>query len=127
MIKALLLIAAGGACGSVARHGFNQLAMKWLGTTFPWGTFGVNVLGSLLIGLLAGPLAYKTDWPQELRLFMVVGVLGGFTTFSAFSLDAVLLLERGALLTAGLYIAGSVVLSIAATFAGLLIFRMLVV
>lgn len=123
MLKTLLLIAAGGALGSVGRHGFNQLAAKLMGTDFPWGTMGVNIIGSLLIGVTVGLLAFATEWSQDVRAFAVVGVLGGFTTFSAFSLDAILLWERGALVPLFGYILGSLILSLAATFGGLALVR----
>ena len=83
----------------------------------------MNVLGSLLMGLLAGYFAYRTGIPQHLRLFLTTGILGGFTTFSAFSLDAALLLERHAYWSAAAYILGSVILSLVALFAGLGLFR----
>lgn len=123
MIKAFLLIGLGGALGSMARHGCNQLALKYLGNDFPWGVMGINILGSLLIGIIVGLLAFETDWSQDIRAFVVVGMLGGFTTFSAFSLDAVLLWERGAFGSMLLYVAGSVLLSLVATFGGLSLVR----
>ena len=83
----------------------------------------VNVVGSLLMGLLAGYFAARTGLPQHLRLFLVTGVLGGFTTFSAFSLDAALLIERHAYWSAAAYVLGSVILSLAALFAGLSLYR----
>ena len=123
MIKAFLLIGLGGALGSMARHGCNQLALKYLGDDFPWGVMGINILGSLLIGVMVGLLAFTTDWSQDIRAFVVVGILGGFTTFSAFSLDAVVLWERGAVGAMFLYVVGSVLLSLAATFGGLTLVR----
>ncbi len=123
MLKTLLLIAAGGALGSVGRYGFNQLATKLMGADFPWGTLGVNIIGSLLIGIIVGLLAFATEWSQDVKAFAVVGVLGGFTTFSAFSLDAILLWERGALMPMLAYVLASVVLSLAATFGGLALVR----
>jgi CrcB protein len=86
-----LLVAAGGALGSMGRYGISLLAMGWLGAAFPWGTLAVNVLGSGAIGVLAGQ-----GISGGARLFWVTGVLGGFTTFSAFSLEAALLWERAA-------------------------------
>ena len=88
---------------------------------FPWGTLTVNVAGSLVMGLLAGWLAFRADaaWSQSLRLFLLTGILGGFTTFSAFSLDAALLWERGDVALATSYVIGSVVLSIGALAVGL--------
>jgi CrcB protein len=86
-----LLVAAGGALGAMGRYGISLLAMGWLGAAFPWGTLAVNVLGSGAIGVLAGQ-----GISGGARLFWVTGVLGGFTTFSAFSLEAALLWERAA-------------------------------
>lgn len=123
MIKTILLVAAGGAIGSVARHLVNQLTAKTVGAEFPWGTLSVNIVGSLLIGIIVGLLAFMTQWSQDVRAFAVVGILGGFTTFSAFSLDAILLGERGAYGQMFLYVAGSVLLSLAATFGGLYLVR----
>ena len=103
-----LLVAAGGAIGSAARYGVSLAGLHLLGPGFPWATLAVNLLGSLLIGLLAG-------WQVEgqARLFWVAGVLGGFTTFSAFSLETMLLWERAPWLAA-LYVAASVGLGLAA-------------
>ncbi len=125
MIKTVLLIAAGGALGSVARHGVNQMAARISGTDFPWGTLGVNVMGSLLIGVIAGLLAFMTEWSQDVRASVVVGILGGFTTFSAFSLDAVLLAQKGQYGLMAAYIGASVFVSILAAKAGLMIIRTL--
>lgn len=105
------------------RHGAGLLALRVVEGNFPWGTFIVNIIGSLCIGLIAGSLALMTTWSQEVRLFAVVGVLGGFTTFSAFSLDTILLIERGQMMSAILYCAGSVFLSIGAAFLGLFLMR----
>ena len=123
LLNTTLMIAAGGALGSVARHGMNQLIARLAGTDFPWGTMSVNIIGSLAIGLITGLLAFATDWSQDIRSFAVVGFLGGFTTFSAFSLDAALLWERGSVMPMLLYTGGSVFLSIAATFGGLYLIR----
>jgi CrcB protein len=92
------------------------------GTAFPWGTLTVNVAGSLAMGALAGWLAARADagWSQPLRLFLMTGILGGFTTFSAFSLDAALLWERGDMLAGAAYVVGSVMLSLAAVAIGLM-------
>jgi CrcB protein len=94
-----------------------------LGTAFPYGTLTVNVVGSLAMGLLAAYFAFKGDATQHWRLFFTTGILGGFTTFSAFSLDAVLLYERGETGLAALYVLASVALSIAGLFAGLALVR----
>jgi CrcB protein len=113
----------GAGIGGALRHGVNLGAARWLGTGFPYGTLAVNVVGSFVMGLFAGWFLVRTGIPQNMRLFLTTGVLGGFTTFSAFSLDAALLIERHAYWLAAAYVAGSVVASIAALFAGLIIFR----
>lgn len=121
----LLIVAAGGALGAVARYGVGVSAQRLLPTAqWPWATLTVNVVGGLLMGLLAGWLAFRSGAHSEsLRLFAAVGVLGGFTTFSAFSLEAALMIERRQLAMAGGYVAASVVLSIAALFIGLMVAR----
>ncbi|MCO5733868.1 fluoride efflux transporter CrcB [Rhizobium sp. SSA_523] len=115
----ILLVAAGGAIGSVFRYLTGILMTRLLGLSFPWGTLTVNILGSFAIGFLSELIARKLNASMEMRLFIVVGVLGGFTTFSSFSLDTVALIERGAATAAFAYIATSVILSLLATFAGL--------
>ena len=121
----LLLVALGGALGASARYGLGLAAMRLApNAAWPWATFTVNVLGGLVMGLLAGWLALKGGAEHEaIRLFAAVGVLGGFTTFSAFSLEAALLIERRQWLVAGGYVAASAVLSIAALFLGLMMAR----
>ena len=119
----LLAVAAGGAVGAMGRHLVSGQVMRWMGSGFPWGTMTVNILGSFILGVLVEYLALRWSATQEMRGFLVVGMLGGFTTFPAFSLDAVLLLERGSLGPAFAYIAGNVLLSICGLFAGLWIFR----
>jgi CrcB protein len=121
-----LIVFLGGGLGSALRHGVNITAARLLGTTFPYGTLAINVLGSLAMGLIAEYFALKLGLPQRWRLFLTTGVLGGFTTFSAFSLEAALLYERGQIAGAALYVVASVVLAIGALFAGLAIVRMLV-
>ena len=118
-----LLVFVGGGIGAAARHGINRLGLVLLGPGFPWWTMAVNVAGSFLIGLLAG-LFGAMETGRNLRLFLTTGVLGGFTTFSAFSLDALTLWERGAPLQAGLYVLCSVILSLLAAAIGLLITRL---
>jgi fluoride exporter len=123
-MQALVLVFVGGGLGATMRHLFNLGAARLLGVSFPWGTLGVNVVGSLAMGLLVAWLATRTEGAGEhLRLFLATGVLGGFTTFSAFSLDAVALWERGAAGAALTYVAASVLISIAALVAGLAIGR----
>ena len=119
----MFAVACGGALGAMGRHLISGQVMRWAGGGFPWGTLTVNVVGSFFLGLLVEYLAQRWSATQEIRGFLVVGVLGGFTTFSAFSLDAVLLLERGSLTPAFAYIGGTVLLSIGGMFAGLLLFR----
>ena len=122
-----LLVAAGGALGAVARYGLGLTVGRLVpGMGWPWATFAANISGGLLMGLLAGWLALKAGAGQEsIRLFAAVGVLGGFTTFSAFSLEAALMIERREIVSAFLYAVGSVVLAIAALFVGLMIARKL--
>ena len=117
-----LLVFVGGGLGAVARHGINRAGLAALGPGFPWWTLAVNVAGSLAIGLLAG-LFGALETGHNARLFLVTGFLGGFTTFSAFSLDALTLWERGAPVQAGLYVVGSVILSLAAAAVGLMLSR----
>ena len=120
-----LLVALGGGLGATARYGLGLLAGRLApGAAWPWGTFGANILGGLLMGLLAGWLALRAGAHQEsLRLFAAVGVLGGFTTFSAFSLEVALMIERRDLATAALYVAASAALAIGALFVGLTLAR----
>jgi len=123
----ILLVFLGAGIGGVLRHGINLACARILGLAFPWGTIAVNVVGSLLMGALAGWLAYRADaqWSQPVRLFLATGILGGFTTFSAFSLDAVLLWERGANMLAVGYVLGSVLLSLAGLALGNSLVRLL--
>lgn len=123
MFLNFLIVGIGGAIGSMLRYAASILSLKMGFTNFPLGTLTINILGSLCIGIVIGLLAHVQNWSEEIRLFTVVGILGGFTTFSAFSLDTVLLFERGQYLYAGLYVAGSVLVSIAATFLGLFLIR----
>ena len=125
-MQALALVFIGGGLGAAARHVVNLGAARAFGVAFPWGTLGVNVAGSLAMGLLAAWLAARFQGAdQTLRLFLATGVLGGFTTFSAFSLDVVVLWERGAQGAALAYAAASVVLSVAALVLGLALGRAL--
>lgn len=120
----VLLVAAGGAAGAVARYGLGVQTMRLWGAGWPYGTLMANVAGGLLMGLLVGWLALRGGGEQErLRLLLGVGVLGGFTTFSAFSLETALMIERRTYGQAAAYTAASVVLSIAALFAGLMLAR----
>jgi CrcB protein len=120
-----LLVFLGAGIGGALRHGVNVGCARYCGTDFPWGTLTVNFVGSFIMGFLAGWLAFKAGegWSQPLRLFLTTGILGGFTTFSAFSLDAVLIWERGQEGIAATYVVASVVLSIAGLVAGLGLIR----
>lgn len=118
-----LIVFVGGGLGAALRHGVNLAAARLLGGTFPYATLIENVSGSLVMGLLAGYFAFRGGASQHWQLFFTTGILGGYTTFSAFSLDAVLLYERGAFGLAALYVAASVLLSIAGLFAGLWLMR----
>jgi len=117
------IVFLGAGIGGALRHGVNLGAARLFGLGFPAGTLIVNVAGSFLMGVLAGWFAYRTGLPQHSRLFLTTGVLGGFTTFSAFSLDAALLIERHAYGLAAAYVALSVLISVAALFAGMTIFQ----
>lgn len=122
----LLLVMIGGALGSGARYGVNVLTPRLIGTAFPWHTVFVNIVGSFLMGALVGWVAYRAAGDSaNLRLLLATGVLGGFTTFSAFSLDFVTLWQRGEVTTALGYVTLSVVASLAAIFAGLWLVRAL--
>ena len=119
-----LIVFLGGGLGAALRHGVNLLSARTLGAAFPYATAFENVTGSLAMGLIAGYFAFRSGGGhQHWQLFLTTGILGGYTTFSAFSLDAVLLYERGALGLAALYVFGSVALSIAGLFAGLALAR----
>jgi len=118
-----LLVFVGGGLGSLLRHIVNVVCPRFLGSDFPYHTFIINITGSTVMGLIAGYLAFKGAASQPWRLFLMTGILGGYTTFSAFSLDAALLYERGELGLAAAYVIGSVVLSIAGLFAGLAVMR----
>ena len=113
-LQLLLAVAAGGALGSVARYLVGIGSTKLFGLSFPWGTLIINIAGSFLIGAFAELFALKWDLPQEARVFFTVGICGGFTTFSTFSLDTYVLMERGEWWSAAAYIVASVVLSIGA-------------
>lgn len=124
-MQTLIAIAAGGAIGASLRHGVNSLFLSLaVATSLPVPTFITNVLGSFLMGIAAGLFAQHQGVPAALRLFVTTGVLGGFTTFSAFSLENALLIESGRAGIAAIYMALSVLLSVGALFAGLAIARM---
>jgi CrcB protein len=115
-----ILVAAGGATGAVARYALGIGAGRWLGKDLPYGTFIANLMGGLLMGLLVGWLAFRGDADQDRwRLLLGVGVLGGFTTFSAFSLETALMIERRHWEIAAIYVVSSVLFSVGALFVGL--------
>lgn len=121
-----LVVFLGGGIGAALRHGVNRASMVLFSANLPFGTFLVNVVGCFIMGLLAGWFAWRGELPsQTLRLFLTTGILGGFTTFSAFSLDAALLWERGQVGIACTYVLLSVGLSIVGMFAGLTLSRTL--
>jgi CrcB protein len=118
-----LIVFIGAGIGGVLRHGVNVGATRLFGFDFPYGTMIVNAVGSFIMGLFAGYFAYRTGVPHHVRLFLTTGILGGFTTFSTFSLDAAVLIERHSYGAAAAYVAGSVVAGLAALFLGLVVFR----
>ena len=118
-----LIVFFGAGIGGALRHGVNVGTARLLGYGFPFGTLIVNVVGSFLMGLLAGYFAFRPGVAQHVRLFLTTGILGGFTTFSAFSLDTALLFERHSYGMAAGYAVGSVAASVSALFFGLALFR----
>lgn len=122
-MNAILLVASGGAIGSVLRYLTGLAMTRLFGIAFPYGTLVVNVIGGLIMGLFIELLTRRFEGSEELRLFVAVGILGGFTTFSSFSLDVVMLWQRGETASAAFYVLISVVLSICAVFLGLWLAR----
>lgn len=121
----MLLVAAGGAFGSVCRYLVGLWALRQFGPGFPWGTLAVNIVGSFAIGLLSEVIIRRLGGSVEMRLLLITGTLGGFTTFSAFSLDFVALLERSGAALGATYVIASVAISLAAVFVGLALGRAL--
>ena len=121
----VLLVAFGGAIGSVLRYYVGIWGVRLAGPAFPWGTLTVNVVGSFIIGVFAEVIARKYGGSTDLRLLLMTGLVGGFTTFSAFSLDAIVLIERGNAGIALLYVFVSVGVSLGTVFAGLSLARAL--
>ena len=117
-------VGVGGGIGALARY-YIAAAFQSVGAAFPWGIFIVNITGGLLMGLIVEASALRLSLSPELRAFLTVGILGGYTTFSTFSLDSALLLQKGAYAMAAAYMIGSVVLSVLALFAGLWLVRAL--
>lgn len=122
-MNSFVMVFLGGGLGAAARHGVNLLSMQFIGARYPVGTFFINVVGSLLIGVLAEWFALRSEISPGLRLFFITGILGGFTTFSAFSLEVGLLHERGETLAAAIYAAASVLCAVGAMFAGMYLVR----
>lgn len=123
MMKNLALVAAGGGLGASLRYLTGIAALRWFGPNFPWGTLVVNVVGSFVMGMVAELIIRRLGVGTDLRLFLMTGLLGGYTTFSAFSLDAVLLFERGALSAALGYVLLNVIGAIVALVLGLALAR----
>jgi fluoride exporter len=123
-VKNLVLVAAGGALGAVTRHGLNAVVMRFAGTGFPLGILVVNVLGCFAMGVLASVLFPKAGPATVPSLFLMTGVLGGFTTFSAFAFDTLKLVQQGQAGVAAAYVLASVGLSLLAVFAGFGLLRM---
>jgi fluoride exporter len=121
----VLAVAAGGAIGSVARYSVGVVSGKLFGVAFPWGTLIINITGSFLIGAFVGLFATKWDLPQVVRIFLTVGICGGYTTFSTFSLDAWYLIERGETVASLGYMIASVILSVLALIAAMHLIRAL--
>lgn len=122
-ISHTLIVAVGGGIGAAIRHLVNLASVRLLGTSFPWGTLAINIAGCFAMGVFIELLARRFNASNELRLFIATGILGGFTTFSAFSLDFAVLWERGALLPAAGYVLASVIGSLMAVFLGLWLAR----
>jgi CrcB protein len=124
-VKGYLLVFLGGGLGAALRHGVNLATLRLLGPNFPFGTLTVNVTGSIAMGLLAGYFTFRSGASEHWRLFLATGILGGYTTFSAFSLDVAVLWERHAVWPAIAYVLASVLMSVSGLFAGLLLYRQL--
>jgi CrcB protein len=118
-----VIVFLGSGLGGTLRYGANVWVPRVLGTAFPYHTLTVNIVGSLAMGVVAGYFALETDLGQDWRLFLTTGIIGGFTTFSAFSLDTVLLYQHGEATLAAVYVLASVGVSVAALVAGMAIMR----
>lgn len=125
-MNTVLVVAAGGALGAVARYLMMAGVGMWLGAGYPYGTMAVNILGSIIFGALVEMMALVWNIGGDLRAFIVIGILGSFTTFSTFSLDAVVLFHRGDMLGTALYVVGSVVLALVGFIAGMALIRLAV-
>jgi CrcB protein len=120
-MKSIILVMAGGALGAAMRYGVSRALP--VGSSWPWGTFAVNVAGGFAMGVLAAWMLRGDNAAEPMRLFLGVGVLGGFTTFSAFSLEMMQMVERGQGMLAGGYALASVILALGAVFAGMMLAR----
>lgn len=120
-----LIVFLGAGIGGMARHGVNLASLRWLGPGFPYGTLAINIVGSAIMGLAVQIFASFSLSSQDFRLFLTTGILGGFTTFSTFSLDTVALWERGQTLAAIGYVLASLILSVAALFLAMTLTRRL--
>jgi len=119
MMKNILFIGLGGGIGSIARYLLQRWSLQVFPSHFPWGTFGVNIAGCLLIGIFWG-LSFKSfDQNESWKLFLMTGICGGFTTFSAFTLESIGLLKEDRLSLFFMYVAGSIVLGLVATYLGM--------
>lgn len=125
-MKIVLFIALGGAVGALGRYGVMTAVSQILVAGFPYGTLIVNILGSLILGALAEGMSYWGDLSNELRVFLIVGVLGSFTTFSTFSMDVAMLINRNELVAVAFYVFGSIFLSVGAFFLAMMLFRQLI-
>ena len=123
-MQAYLLVFIGGGIGAALRHGVNVVLGRELGTAFPFHTLFANVTGSLVMGVLAAYFGLRMGSPQWLRLFLTTGILGGYTTFSTFSLDSIVLWERGQYRLAAAYIVGSVAASLVGVLLGAMLVRL---
>ena len=122
-----VIVFLGGGLGSAARYGVGVLALRLVGSEYPWGTLTINVVGSFAMGVVAEYFALRSGLSQPMRLFLTTGIIGGFTTFSTYALETALLQERGEMGAALTYALGSVVVGVEALFAGLALVRVLVV
>ena len=118
-MRLLMLATVGGGIGAGARYLTQTLMLRWLGAGFPWWTFAINIVGSFLMGIVVTVVAQRLDNSADIRTFLATGILGGFTTFSAFSLDVANLVDNKQQAAAAFYVAGSVGVSILALYAGL--------
>ena len=125
MVGSYLIVFIGGGLGAALRHGVNHASLAYLGPNYPYGTLFVNIVGGLLMGVFIELFLVKGGGSQEFRLFLTTGILGGFTTFSAFSLDAALMWQRSDYAALGTYVGASVLLSIVALFLGMAAVRAL--